>query len=101
MQATMRERVERFAIDRAITSYEDLDEYGAGSPTQPQKRQIEADTARGMDFAHAWSRKFTSDKYGTATTHWLKLQERIARGVGAPCPLILIGLPPNIIDMTC
>ncbi len=48
-----------------------------------------------------WARKFTSDKYGTATTHWSKLQERIARGVGAPCPLILIGLPPNIIDMSC
>jgi hypothetical protein len=101
MQATMRERIEQFALDRGITSYEDLDQYGAGSPTAPQKRQIEADVQRGVDFTHAWARKFTSDKYGTATTHWAKLQERIARGVGAPCPLILIGLPPGIIDMTC
>jgi hypothetical protein len=101
MQASMRTKVERFAADRGITSYEDLDQYGAGSPTAPQKKQIEADIARGVDFTHAWARKFTSDKYGTATTHWAKLQERIARGVGAPCPLILIGLPSSIIDMTC
>jgi hypothetical protein len=101
MQATMRERVEQFAIERGITSYEDLDQYGAGSPTAAQKKQIEADVSRGVDFVHAWARKFTSDKFGTATTHWVKLQERIARGVGAPCPLILIGLPPGIIDMSC
>lgn len=101
MQATMRERVEQFALDRGINSYADLDQYGAGSPTKPQKTQIEADMARGLDFTRAWARKFTSDKYGTATTHWSKLQERIARGVGAPCPLILIGLPPTIIDMSC
>jgi hypothetical protein len=101
MQATMRERVEQFAIARGINSYADLDQYGAGSPTKPQKSQIEADMARGVGFVQAWARKFTSDKYGTATTHWAKLQERIARGVGAPCPLILVGLPSTIIDMTC
>ena len=101
MQATMRQKIEQFARDRAIHSYEDLDQYGAGSPTAPQKRQIEADIARGVEFAQAWARKFCSDKYGTATTHWSKLQERIARGVGAPCPLILVGLPPTIIDMRC
>jgi hypothetical protein len=101
MQATMRDRIEQFAVDRGINSYADLDQYGAGSPTKPQKAQIEADIARGVAFTHAWARKFTSDKYGTATTHWAKLQERIARGVGAPCPLILVGLPPSIIDMSC
>ena len=101
MQATMRQRIERFAVERGISSYADLDQFGAGSPTGPQKKQIEADLARGVDFTHAWARKFTSDKYGTATTHWAKLQERIARGVGSPCPLILIGLPAAIIDMNC
>lgn len=101
MQATMRERIEQFAVDRGINSYADLDQYGAGSPTKPQKAQIEADIARGAAFGHAWARKFTSDKYGSATTHWAKLQERVARVVGAPCPLILIGLPPGIIDMSC
>jgi hypothetical protein len=101
LQATMRERIEQFATDHGISDYGDLDQFGAGSPTGPQKRQIEADIGRGVSFVHAWARKFTSDKYGTATTHWAKLQERIARGVGSPCPLMLIGLPPSIIDTSC
>ncbi|MGH2753648.1 MAG: BglII/BstYI family type II restriction endonuclease [Actinomycetota bacterium] len=35
--------------------------------------------------------KFSS-KYGTATTHWNKLMERTSRGLGNPCPLLLIGI---------
>ncbi len=99
MQAEMRERVERFAVDRGIVSFEGLAEFGAGSPTTPQRKQIEADMERGSSFARAWSRKFTADKFGMATTHWSKLQDRVHRGVGNPCPLILIGLPTSIIDM--
>lgn len=99
MQATMRERIEQFAVDRNITGFEALDEFGAGSPTVPQRRQIDAEIARGAPFVRAWSRKFAADKFGQATTHWSKLQDRVARGVGNPCPLVLIGLPPSIIDM--
>jgi hypothetical protein len=33
-----------------------------------------------------------SSKYGSATTHMLKLLLRIDRGVGNPCPLILVGI---------
>lgn len=99
MQATMRERVERFATDREILDFEGLMEFGAGSPTTPQRQQIQADLDRQVPFAKAWSRKFTSDKFGMATTHWSKLIDRVHRGVGNPCPLVLIGLPPSIIDM--
>ena len=35
--------------------------------------------------------KFAS-KYGEATTHWKKLMERLARGLGNPCPLLLVGI---------
>ncbi len=100
MQAGMREKVEKFAADRCISNFDDLLEFGAGSPTLPQRRQIEADIGRGATFAQAWARKFTSDKFGMATTHWNKLQDRIRRGVGNPCPLVLIGLPESIIDMS-
>jgi hypothetical protein len=31
-------------------------------------------------------------KYGEATTHWRKLMVRIDRGLGNPCPLLLIGI---------
>lgn len=100
MQAEMRERVEQFAVDRGIQDFAGLADFGAGSPTTPQRNQIEAEIGRGSTFVRAWSRKFTADKFGMATTHWNKLQDRVHRGVGNPCPLILIGLPASIIDMS-
>lgn len=99
MQSEMRDRVEQFAVARNIAGYDDLERFDAGSPTKPQRRQIEKDLQRNVPFAQAWARKFTSDKFGMATTHWSKLQDRVHRGVGNPCPLLLIGLPPTIIDM--
>ncbi|MHB8530169.1 MAG: hypothetical protein ACYC8V_11750, partial [Caulobacteraceae bacterium] len=45
----------------------------------------------------AWSRSFVQDKYGAATTHWDKMDDRIRRGVGNPCPLLLVGLPASIV----
>jgi len=47
--------------------------------------------------AEAFARKFVADKFGAATTHWAKLEERISRGVGNPCPLLLIGLPESVL----
>jgi hypothetical protein len=41
--------------------------------------------------------KFVADKFGEATTHWRKLEDRVHRGVGNPCPLVLIGLPDTIV----
>jgi len=38
-----------------------------------------------------------SNKFGQATTHWEKLIHRVERGVGNPCPLLLIGLPASIV----
>jgi hypothetical protein len=38
-----------------------------------------------------------ADKFGEATTHWKKLEDRVHRGVGNPCPLLLIGLPDSIV----
>jgi Restriction endonuclease BglII len=98
MQASMRELVRRFAEGRGIANYNDLEEYDAGLPTRPQRLQVEEDVRRGVPFIDAWSRKFTADKFGQATTHWSKLNDRVSRGVGNPCPLILIGLPASIID---
>jgi Restriction endonuclease BglII len=34
----------------------------------------------------------SSSKYGEATTHWNKLMARLDRGLGNPCPLLLIGI---------
>ncbi len=51
-----------------------------------------------LSFAAAWTEHFVSDKYGTATTHWRKLMDRVRRGVGNPCPLLLIGLPASMVS---
>ena len=61
--------------------------------------------AVGADFVSEWARHFVQDKFGSATSHWNKLQERIKRGVRNPCPLLLIGIqevsdPSREIPMT-
>ena len=50
-----------------------------------------------LSFADAWTRHFVADKFGAATTHWRKLMDRVDRGVGNPCPLLLIGLPASTV----
>lgn len=47
--------------------------------------------------AEEWARVFVGDKFGMATTHWGKLQERVRRGVGNPCPLLLVGIPSAVV----
>ncbi|MFV0360773.1 BglII/BstYI family type II restriction endonuclease [Tropicimonas sp.] len=52
---------------------------------------------RGIPFSEAFSRQFVNDKFGAATTHWNKLRDRIDRGVGNPCPLLLVGIPASTV----
>jgi len=44
------------------------------------------------DSVNRISKSLYSSKFGTATTHMDKLKLRLDRGVGNPCPLILIGI---------
>lgn len=97
LQNDMVQLVHRFATERRLEADEDLGALGL-VPTPRQK----ADVARrmragGTAFADAWSQNFVKDKYGAATTHWRKLEDRVHRGVGNPCPLLLIGLPSSIV----
>lgn len=87
----------RFAKDREIGSYEDLRPYGV-KPTDRQQASVERRVkSSGLGFAEAWAELFCSDKYGHSTTHWRKLEDRIHRGVGNPCPLLLIGIPIEVV----
>jgi hypothetical protein len=99
LQAQVWDFVYRYATEQRIQSFEDLDRLHVGI-TPKQKKAIERRTMRTRDpieFARAWVDKFVGDKYGEATTHWNKLMARIRRGVGNPCPLLLIGLPASIV----
>ncbi len=81
--------VQEFAMRRDIVSFADLEPFGV-TPTTRQRRMIEQAEAQ---FAEAWAKVFVGDKFGQATTHWAKLEQRLQRGVGNPCPLLLIGIP--------
>lgn len=98
MQTEMLAHIREFAETKSIDSFDVLDSLEI-DPTPRQRKQIQKWVDAGMSFREAWSKKFTTDKYGTATTHWKKLMDRVSRGVGNPCPLILFGLPLSIIDM--
>jgi hypothetical protein len=99
LHSSMEEFVRRFAIEQAIGSFLDLDRLNLDL-TGPKRRAITKQITRKKNpipFHHAWVHNFVKNKYGEATTHWKKLMERVHRGVGNPCPLLLIGLPASIV----
>jgi hypothetical protein len=96
LQNSLLNLVRRFAEERNIHSFDDLVQFGI-DPTRRQRREVNNGILRGQAFQESWSKHFVSDKFGTATTHWQKLLDRVGRGVGNPCPLLLIGLSPEII----
>lgn len=99
LQDSMRDLVRRFADDKNVNSHDDMERIGL-NPTRRQIADVMKRVTRKKNpipFREAWVDHFVSDKFGAATTHWSKLQDRVQRGVGNPCPLILIGLPASII----
>lgn len=99
LQNEMRDLVSRFTVERNIRSFADLEAIGL-DPTRRQKGIVNTRVERARDpvpFAEAWTNHFVTDKFGAATTHWRKLMDRVDRGVGNPCPLLLIGLPASIV----
>jgi Restriction endonuclease BglII len=99
LQDEMHRLIERFVEKNDITSFADLEKWHY-APTTKQRLAIEKRTNRKrnpVNFAMAFVDKFVSDKFGEAATHWRKLEDRIHRGVGNPCPMMLIGLPASIV----
>ena len=99
LQDNMRGMVRRFLDERQIVGFEDLVRWDY-IPTPKQKASITGRVTRKknpLSFREAMTDKFVSDKFGEATTHWRKLEDRVRRGVGNPCPLLLIGLSDKIV----
>ena len=82
---------------RTASPPDHLGAFGMKRRTDRQVQAVERLAGRGVDFARAFARTFVADKFGAATTHWRKLADRVARGVGNPCPLLLIGLPAGVV----
>lgn len=98
MQDAFLTRITDWMTVEGLCSEDDLDRLGIGARTAAQRRAVAGQVARGVPFPQAFARKFVADKFGQATTHWTKLKERVDRGVGNPCPLLLIGLPATILS---
>jgi hypothetical protein len=99
LQDVLWEAVRRFATERAVQDFGTLEAQGV-LPTPKQRANIARRVQRKespVSFAEAWTDNFVSNKFGQATTHWNKLMSRVERGVGNPCPLLLIGLPASIL----
>ena len=95
LQNSLRERVACFARNRGISRSDSLMDYY--SPTARQIVNIDRAVRSASSFEEGWARAFVSDKFGEATTHWRKLEDRVRRGVGNPCPLLLIGIPDSVL----
>jgi hypothetical protein len=95
----MKDMVRRFLDQHQLGTLDDLEEWGY-EPTSRQRTAINKRMTRKknpLPFRDAFTDKFVADKFGEATTHWRKLEDRVHRGVGNPCPLVLIGLPASIV----
>lgn len=93
LQRGLESRIRQFAERHGIRSFADLAPF-AKRPTDRQQENVERMVAEGGGtFADVWAAQFVRDKFGSATTHWSKLQVRIDRGVGSPCPIVGIGIP--------
>ncbi len=99
LQDNMRSLVRRWVDENSVDNFDQLAELGIAQ-TARQKREVLKRVERlknPIPFREAWTSHFVSDKFGAATTHWRKLEDRVHRGVGNPCPLVLIGLPESIV----
>lgn len=95
LQENLRNLIERFAFENGINDFNQLSGYY--SPTPRQREIINKSAQRKGSFGKGWAHAFVSDKFGEATTHWRKLIDRVNRGVGNPCPLLLIGIPKDVV----
>lgn len=95
LQDSLREVVVQFARKNGITGKDALSKYY--SPTARQFDIIARTSKSKGSFEEGWAHAFVSDKFGEATTHWRKLEDRVRRGVGNPCPLLLVGIPKDVV----
>ena len=96
LQDGMRALMLRFATEKGINERSDLERIGL-NPTRRQLAEYARRPRGGTMFPQAWAAAFVQDKFGAATTHWRKLEDQVNRGIGNPCPLLLIGLPASLV----
>jgi len=97
---SMKGLVRRFVDEHQINSHDDMGRIGL-TRTKRQIAEVMKRVTRKKNpipFREAWVDHFVNDKFAASTTHWSKLQDRVQRGVGNPCPLVLVGLPDSLVS---
>lgn len=97
LQTNIRDILIVCAKTNNLRSTADFRHLGIKEPTANQRAQLER-LGASTDFARA-AGTMMATKYGESTTHWNKLTERLDRGVGNPCPLLLVGLPATCVTV--
>lgn len=97
LQAAMRKILIACAQANSLQSADDLERLGIKELTANQREKIRR-LMQDMNYGAAVA-SMTAGKYGESTTHWKKLIDRLERGVGNPCPLLLIGLPASCVQI--
>ncbi len=92
LQAQMVELVSACLARHGVEGEDGLAVFEMKERTARQREIVSRQMRGGVSYQDAFARAFVADKFGTATTHWEKLLDRVRRGVGNPCPLILIGI---------
>lgn len=100
LQRDLVQIVNKSARKRGCQAFGDLKREFGYVPTERQEREVNKRAQKEGDFIKGWARAFVADKYAASTTHWTKLAGLVDRGVGGPCPLLLIGIPSGIVTVS-
>lgn len=96
-QSEIRSLVLRYARERNVSDFGQFPAELRYRPSERFREEVTELVRKGRPFPQVWAERFCSDKYGQSTTHWKKLEARVSRGVGNPCPLLMIGIPSCVV----
>ena len=85
LQDSMLELALAFAKAASIETFDSLRRYDAKRHTERQEEEVASYvTWHKCSFGEAWATCFVRDKYGSSTTHWSQLLQRLDRWLGKP-----------------
>lgn len=97
LQSGIEELIRNYANRESLTSRQALLDAGIERTARQLKIIDRLVEKSGYSYADGFAKAFTNDKFTVASTHWSKLEARLNRGVGSPCPLVAFGIPLGVV----
>lgn len=97
LQNALYDLVLEYAYAHNLDGFDALEKHGIELTSRKSRNILNGLKSGAVPFQEAWAKTHVSDKFGQATTHWRKFEDRLKRGVGNPCPIVGIGLPLEIV----